>query len=122
MGPVRVNESGTYLFADLTVPPGAAAGPHPLKIGEATAPFELLPPLTRPGRFQGFSPDDVMYLIMVDRFSNGDPSNDHPPDAPGLFDRGQPRSHHGGDLQGIINRLPYLKDLGVTAIWLTPVY
>jgi len=59
---------------------------------------------------------------MPDRFVNGDPSNDDPARSHGLFDRGRTRYYHGGDLQGVIDRLPYLKDLGVTAIWTTPVY
>ena len=85
-------------------------------------PFDLLVPLARDGRFQGFSPDDVVYLIMPDRFADGDRTNDDPPKSRGLYDRAKPRDYHGGDLQGIIDRLPYLKDLGVTAIWTTPVY
>lgn len=120
---VRVNGSGTYLFADVRI---LAAGKHPIRIatrdGSALAPFEVLPPLPKAGRFQGFSPDDLIYLIMPDRFSNGDSSNDDPAISKGLFDRSKPRYYHGGDLQGVIDHLPYLKDLGVTAIWLNPVY
>ena len=78
--------------------------------------------LNRTGRFQGFTTDDVIYLIMPDRFSDGDPSNNDPPQSRGLYDRAKTRYYHGGDLQGIINRLPYLKELGVTAIWLNPWY
>jgi glycosidase len=60
---------------------------------------------------------------MTDRFSNGEPANDVPPDAPAAAtDRHNPRAYHGGDLRGVINHLPYLKELGVTAIWLTPWY
>jgi glycosidase len=73
------------------------------------------------GKFQGLSQDDVMYLIMPDRFANGDPTNDEPAEAPGSHDRSKPRAYHGGDLRGIQNHLPYLKDLGVTALWLTPI-
>lgn len=126
IGLARVNTAGTYLFADVLIDPGAAAGPHPLKIitekGTATAPFELLAPLGREGRFQGFSPDDIIYLLMPDRFANGDPSNDDPVVSRGLFDRKKGRHYHGGDLQGVIDHLPYLKDLGVTALWLNPIY
>ena len=85
-------------------------------------PFELLAPLAREGRFQGFSPDDAIYLIMPDRFANGDPANDDPAVSQGLFDRAKPRYYHGGDLRGVIQKLPYLKDLGVTALWLNPWY
>jgi glycosidase len=59
---------------------------------------------------------------MPDRFANGDPSNDSPPKAPGLIDRTKGRYYHGGDLAGVRQRLPYLKSLGITAIWLNPIY
>ena len=125
-GPVTVNEAGTWLFADLTIDPKAEPGPRKLRLrtagGVADVPFELLAPLPREGRFQGFSPDDVIYLIMPDRFDDGDPTNDDPAAARGLFDRAKDRYYHGGDLQGIIDRLSYFKDLGVTALWLTPWY
>jgi glycosidase len=125
-GLVRVNPAGTYLFVDVSIAPEAAPGAHPLRIstagGEATAPFEILRPLPRAGRFQGFSTDDVIYLLMPDRFANGDPSNDDPAISRGLWDRRKPRYYHGGDFQGIIDHLPYLKDLGATAIWLNPIY
>jgi glycosidase len=84
--------------------------------------FEIYAPLARAGRFQGFTTDDVIYLIMTDRFSDGDPSNDDPPASPGMYDRSRTRYYHGGDFEGIISHLRYLKDLGVTAIWLTPWY
>jgi glycosidase len=78
--------------------------------------------MQRAGRYQGFTPDDVIYFIMPDRFADGDRSNNDPPKSPGLYDRTKGRYYHGGDFQGIIDRLPYLKELGVTAIWINPVY
>ena len=125
-GSTLVNAAGTYAFVDIAIAREAKPGAHRLRIvtagGEASAPFEVLRPLPREGRFQGFSPDDVIYLIMPDRFSNGDPSNDDPAVSRGMWDRQKPRYYHGGDFQGIVDRLPYLKDLGVTAIWINPVY
>ncbi len=125
-GAVRVNERGTYLFVDVTVDPNAAPGPRQIAIrtasGTAAVPFELLAPLPRTGRFQGFSADDVIYLLMPDRFADGDPSNDDPAVSRGLLDRTKPRFYHGGDFRGVIDHLPYLEDLGVTAIWLNPWY
>ena len=122
----NLHGSNTYLFADISIAPACQPGDYPLTIttaeGTTTAPFHLDQPLSTEGRFQGFSPDDVIYLIMPDRFANGDKSNDDPEISRGLFDPSDPRRYHGGDLQGIINRLPYLKSLGITAIWLTPVY
>lgn len=123
---VKINDAGTYLFADVTIERGTKPGRAPLKLittgGSVEAPFEITPTLARTGNFQGFNQDDVIYLLMPDRFSNGDTSNDDPAVSRGLFDRKQGRYYHGGDLQGVINHLPYLKDLGVTAIWLNPVY
>jgi glycosidase len=120
------NERGTYLFVDVAVSPQARPGIRELLIttadGNARAPFEILPPLQRRGRFQGFSPADVMYLIMIDRFSDGDPTNNDPPQSRGIYDRKNKFYYHGGDLQGVIDRLPYLEDLGITAVWLTPWY
>lgn len=123
---VRANEAGTYLMVDIAIARGLAPGNYPLQIktddGGTTAPFRLEAPLSSEGRFQGFSPDDVIYLIMPDRFANGDLSNDDPAISRGLFDRKNSHFYHGGDLAGIIQHLPYLKTLGVTALWLTPVY
>jgi neopullulanase len=125
-GPVKVNDAGSYLFVDVTIDTHAAPGPRGIGIrtagGTATIPLELRAPLPRAGRFQGFSPDDAMYLLMPDRFANGDAANDDPAVSKGLLDRTKGRYYHGGDLRGVIDRLPYLKDLGVTAIWLNPWY
>ncbi|MBC7930715.1 MAG: cyclomaltodextrinase N-terminal domain-containing protein [Rubrivivax sp.] len=125
-GLVRVNDAGTYLFVDVFIDADAKPGARQLKIrsGGATAdaPFEIAAPLARENRFQGFTTDDVIYFIMPDRFADGTPSNNNPAKSPGLYDRSKGRYYHGGDFQGIINRLPYLKELGVTAIWINPVY
>ena len=70
----------------------------------------------------GFGSEDVLYLIMPDRFANGNPDNDQiAMRMPYKVDRNDPNARHGGDLKGISDRLDYLADLGVTAIWLNPV-
>jgi glycosidase len=126
IGPPKVNRNGSYLFMDVAIAPNARPGERTFKIsntnGSAEARWEILSRLNRLGSFQGFSSDDVMYLIMIDRFADGDQVNNDPPQSPGLYDRQNKYYYHGGDLQGIIDRLPYLKDLGVTALWLTPWY
>ncbi len=65
----------------------------------------------------GFSASDMMYLVMTDRFADGDPTNDPHPG-----ERDQPRGWHGGDFRGIQQHLDYLQQLGVTTLWTTPVY
>ena len=124
---VVVNTAGTYLFVSVHVSPAARPGDYPLRVetaaGRAVVPFRLETPLDAAANFQGVTNDDVIYLIMPDRFSNGDTSNDAPPGSPReAFDRKNSRAFHGGDLRGVINRLPYLKELGVTALWLNPWY
>lgn len=126
VGTPKINERGTYIFVDVSIAPNARPGNRSLTVttprGSARTSFEVLGPLIRAGRFQGFSPHDVMYLIMIDRFADGDQSNNDPPQSRGLYDRNNKFYYHGGDLQGVIDKLPYLKELGVTAIWLTPWY
>ncbi len=72
------------------------------------------------GAMRGFDASDVIYLLMPDRFANGDPSNDDLEDMLEKNDRSNPGGKHGGDLKGIADNLDYLKDLGVTGIWLNP--
>jgi glycosidase len=78
--------------------------------------------------FAGFSSRDVMYLIMTDRFADGDLSNDGvkgksaADSAEAVEERAKPRGWHGGDLRGVAQHLDYLQQLGVTAVWTTPVY
>jgi glycosidase len=117
--------SGDYLFVWLKFSPQLKSGTAVCRITTANgqASFEFPMASRKPilGRNQGLSPEDVIYLIMPDRFANGDPTNDEPPEFPGTHDRANARAYHGGDLRGIEAHLPYLKDLGVTTLWLTPI-
>ncbi|MCA1604833.1 MAG: cyclomaltodextrinase N-terminal domain-containing protein, partial [Acidobacteria bacterium] len=122
---VVVNKTGSYLFLDVHASPAARPGSYPLVVetahGKATIPFTIGTSLDLQRHFQGITAADVIYLIMPDRFADGDQSNNAPPDAPAAAnDRRNPRAYHGGDIRGIINNLQYLKELGVTALWLTP--
>lgn len=126
LGKSAPNAAGTALFVDVTIAAEARPGPFRLRLvtprGASEVDFTLEPPLSVNSRRPGLSPDDVLYLIMPDRFANGDRTNDDPPRSKGLLDRGKSRHYHGGDLRGIRERLPYLKDLGVTALWFNPIY
>ncbi len=123
---LSVATSGNYVFCDAFIAPTAKPGPRALRVktprGQTATTFNVSPAPPKENRYGGFSPDDVIYLLLPDRFANGDPSNDDPAISRGLFNRAKPRDYHGGDFQGVINQLPYLHDLGVTAIWPTPWY
>ncbi len=94
-----------------------------LKEGKKTTSvaYELKQRTRKGEEVQGFTASDVLYLIMPDRFANGDPSNDV---VPGMLeskvDRSEQYARHGGDIKGIADHLDYLQDLGITAIWLNP--
>ena len=83
--------------------------------------FSLLERKENSSKVEGFNNSDVMYLITPDRYVNGDPEND---DVEYMYERpnrDNNRGLHGGDIQGIINNLDYIEDLGFTTIWLNPV-
>lgn len=122
--------NGRYLFVWLDIADAASPGKVTLDLTTEAGRLEVELPIENRnpagttanagGGFDGFSPDDVIYLIMPDRFDDGDASNNFP--NSGAYDLNSPRAYHGGDLRGIQQRLSYLKDLGVTTIWITPIY
>lgn len=84
-------------------------------------PYELKSRMRREEDVKGFTSEDVLYLIMPDRFANGNPENDVVGEMrEKKVDRTDSFARHGGDIQGISNHLDYIADLGVTAIWLNP--
>ncbi|RXM53427.1 MULTISPECIES: glycoside hydrolase family 13 protein [unclassified Chryseobacterium] len=83
--------------------------------------YELKPRNSGSADRESYTSKDVMYLIMPDRFANGNEKNDSVPELIEKADRNLPNGRHGGDLQGIINNLNYIQNLGATAVWLTPV-
>lgn len=122
----RTSENGKYLFADIKIRENVQAGSYSLKVttaaGTTNAAFGVFTPQPQYGNYSGFSTDDVIYFLMPDRFADGDPTNNDPTKSKGLYDRKKGRHYHGGDLQGVIDKLGYLKNLGATAIWTTPIY
>ncbi len=108
----------------MTVPGEAAVGRCEIEVAAGgrtiRRDWDLVAKPTR--RPQPFGPDDVFYLVMPDRFANGDPANDESAGGDRMLDRRDTHAYHGGDFAGLRKRLPDLADLGVTAVWLTPVY
>jgi glycosidase len=122
---VQPENTGHYLFVWLDT---TSARPETVNLvlrtpaGSTVLQFPLQARIITLGGFRGFGEDDVIYLIMPDRFADGDPGNDRPPGSKGLYDRSQPKAYHGGDLRGIREHLGYLHDLGVNTLWLTPIW
>ncbi len=122
----KPSANGHYLFVDIAIPPASKAGKYRFSVKKggqsANFEFEIVPKSRSASTHRGYSPDDVIYFVIPDRFADGDMSNNDPAKSKGLYDRNLGRHYHGGDLEGLISKLPYLKSLGVTAIWTTPVY
>ena len=89
---------------------------------QTVIPYELKERKPGSSQIEGFNSSDVLYLIMPDRFANGNPDNDRIEGmAEYKVDRNDPNARHGGDLKGIEKHLDYIADLGVTSIWLNPI-
>ena len=118
-------ESPNYLVVNLTISPQAQPGQLKLTFAggkKISYTYELRARNADPSRVQGVTSADFVYLLMPDRFANGSPANDVVKGTRvNHVARDSMYARHGGDLKGIENHLDYLKELGVTAIWPTPV-
>jgi neopullulanase len=111
-----------YAFVDVVIAKNAK--PQDIELFFTTTNNNKIPiyyPILKNDNYKpkGFSQQDMVYLIMPDRFCNGDTANDFVPNME-QTNRAKIDGRHGGDLQGIINQMDYIKELGVTSIWLTP--
>jgi neopullulanase len=117
-------ENPNYVFLNLSIAQNAKPGLRQLDFIGIKIPYELKRRRAGNGTqyAQGVTQKDFIYLLMPDRFANGDTSNDsfrNMRDT--LADRNNPFDRHGGDLLGIVQHLDYLKELGITTLWPTPV-
>jgi glycosidase len=128
---VRISANGHWAEVHLSSTP-AHAETIKLKLttpaGTAIAPYAFEKQRAPDDGFAGFSSNDVMYLIMTDRFADGDTQNDGPAgknafsSPASAAERAKPRGWHGGDIRGVIDHLDYLQSLGITTVWITPAY
>lgn len=118
-------ESPNYLFVDLEIPQSAKPGTYQLvftKDGKSFEyPYQLEARRANSSDRESFTTADLIYLIMPDRFANGNPENDSTADTSEKANRESLGGRHGGDLQGMTDHLDYVADLGATAIWSTPL-
>ncbi len=122
---IRKTENPNYLFITINT---ENIAPRTfeiqfLKKGKVkfSRPYELKQRRKNAALRKGFDASDVIYLIMPDRFANGNPNNDSQPEMSEKANRNFSGGRHGGDIQGIINHLDYIKELGATALWSTPL-
>jgi glycosidase len=119
-------QSPNYLFIDLKLGANIQPGAFDIifKNGKktvATYNYILNPRSEGSASRTGFDNSDVLYLLFPDRFANGNPNNDNIAGMPDKVNREYQYGRRGGDIQGMINKLDYLQELGVTAIWTTPL-
>lgn len=119
-------DSPNYRFVYLQIDPDVKPGSFSLSLKNGdqtkTITYSLKERAKSINRNQGFSSEDVIYLLMPDRFANGNPANDT---VEGMLEparRNDPSGRHGGDIKGVQDHLDYIKNLGMTAVWLTPVF
>ena len=120
---VHKAESPNYLFVDVKVGGPGSCWIVFVKDGEYAfkVPYQIGERRAGSAERGSFSTADLIYLIMPDRFANGDPSNDDTPDTDDKVDREKLTGRHGGDIKGIMDHLDYIAGLGATAIWNTPL-
>ena len=118
-------DSPNYIFVDVAISEDAQAGEYTLRFTNGKRKFDYKYTIAerREGsrERESFTTADFVYLIMPDRFANGNPANDSTDDTAEKADRSKPGRRHGGDLEGMIAHLDYIADLGATAIWSTPL-
>ncbi len=122
---VNKADSPNYLFVDVKIAANAQPGTYYIVFEKDGAsfkyPYEIAARRDGSAERTSFTTADMIYLIMPDRFANGDPSNDSTDNTTDKHDRSLLYSRHGGDIQGMIDHLDYISELGATAIWSTPL-
>jgi len=126
---IKISKAGgnNYLFVDMVIAKNTKPGTFSINFKKAgkiffTCDYTLLARQQDASKIKGFNSSDVIYLLVPDRFANGDYSNDVIPEMKeNKIDRSVPGGRHGGDIRGIINKLDYIAGMGYTAIWPTPL-
>ncbi len=119
-------ENPNYLFINLKISPEAKPGVFKIlfKKGKKTVAkydYVLKNRIKKPSEYRGFDASDAIYLLMPDRFANGDTTNDNVNSMLEKADRDNPNGRHGGDIKGITEHLDYIKEAGFTAVWINPL-
>jgi glycosidase len=119
---IAKTDNPNYLFVYIDIASNTKPGMVPLYFAEGGEKITYNYPLkarTDKSGALGFNASDVLYLITPDRFANGNTGNDDLDNV--KVNRQNPNARHGGDLEGVSKHLDYLKDLGITTVWLNPI-
>lgn len=119
-------ENPNYLFLNLKLDNNTLPGKFNIQFllnGKVVQTYSYELKAREPGSADrvGFNNSDVLYLIMPDRFANGDPSNDSNSAMADKLNRADQYGRHGGDIKGMLDHLNYVTDQGYSALWLNPV-
>lgn len=122
---VHTADSKNYIFIDVKIAADAKIGDYTFIFSDGKQKFDYKYSISErrhnSAQRESYNSSDVVYLLMPDRFANGDTTNDTTCNTQEGVKRDEPFGRHGGDLQGIIDNLDYIADLGATAIWTTPL-
>jgi glycosidase len=117
--------SPNYCFIEVEIPKDVKSNPYKIFLANNSDTVSFAIPIFERNScsncFSGFSNGDIVYLITPDRFCNGDLTNDNLTGFVKDYPFGSEMGRHGGDIQGIINHLDYIKETGFTAIWINPL-
>ena len=124
---VKPLENPNYLIINMSLNKSVVPGTFQIRLKEGKKTrirfdYEIKERSKDTNRNMGFNSSDVIYLLMPDRFANGNPENDVVPGMLEGVDRSNPDARHGGDIKGVSDHLDYIKSLGMTAVWLTPTF
>lgn len=123
---IETTENENYVFLNIHIPENTEIKSFNIHISkggklEQNITYEIKERIQADNIHQGFDQSDVIYLLMPDRFSNGNIQNDNSDNTLEKMNRQNPDGRHGGDIQGIINHLDYFNDFGITSLWINPL-
>ena len=122
----QLTDNPNFVFLYLKIDKNTKAGKFSISVlkgkKKQILTYELKTRIQNSAERESFTEADAVYLLMPDRFVNGNSTNDSVAGFSQAVNRAVSGARHGGDLEGIISKIPYLAELGITALWTTPLF